>query len=232
MKKYSVQTMGSSRLSWLQSLHHFSFSDYYNPARIQYGVLRVVNDDIVDPKQGFPMHPHADMEILSYVLEGALTHVDSMGHSETLRRGDLQYMSAGSGVAHSEYNLGDTPLRFLQIWIVPDKKGVSPQYGGQSIPWEKREHQWLQLVSSWQGEAPVRIHQDLALYVSVLDERERLSFQVANGRQAYGIVLEGSALINHVRFEPKEAFEIQEEDFEVIAQSKCHVMVLEMQKER
>ena len=121
--------MGRGIHGWLDSHFHFSFAEYYNPENINFGVLRVWNDDIVLPGTGFGTHPHDNMEIISYVLEGELSHADSMGNEQTLTRGQVQYMSAGTGITHSEYNHGEVPLRFFQIWIFADKRGYRPNYG-------------------------------------------------------------------------------------------------------
>ncbi|MFB0917501.1 MAG: pirin family protein, partial [Clostridiaceae bacterium] len=128
IKRIDNTKMGRSNLGWLNSLFHFSFAEYYNPKNINFGVLRVVNDDLILSNTGFPTHPHRDMEIVSYVVNGALTHGDSMGNKNTITRGHVQYMSAGTGVTHSEYNYSDETARFLQIWILPDKRGHLPQY--------------------------------------------------------------------------------------------------------
>lgn len=125
IRKLEHQNMGKSDLGWLQSIFHFSFAEYYNPQNMHFGVLRVINDDLIKPQTGFDMHPHRDMEIISYVVDGSLTHGDSMGNKQTLHRGEVQYMSAGTGIYHSEHNLGSEMARLLQIWIYPDQK-VSP----------------------------------------------------------------------------------------------------------
>ena len=125
----SHKKMGRSSLGWLESWFHFSFAEYYNSDNINYGVLRVINDDTIRPGTGFDLHSHRDMEIITYVIDGELTHADSMNNQRTLKRGDVQYMSAGTGVVHSEHNLGEKPLRLLQIWILPDRRGLEPQYG-------------------------------------------------------------------------------------------------------
>ena len=121
LRKLDHNNMGKSNLGWLRSVFHFSFAEYYNPKNINFGVLRVINDDLVDSQTGFPTHPHQNMEIISYVVNGELTHGDSMGNESTITRGHVQYMSAGTGVYHSEQNFGDETLRLLQIWILPDQ---------------------------------------------------------------------------------------------------------------
>ena len=138
IRKIENKNMGKGDFQWLKTNYHFSFANYYNPDNIQFGVLRVLNDDIIKPHSGFDTHPHQDMEIITYVIEGQLTHEDSHGNRRTVGRGDVQYMSAGKGIYHSEYNHGDEDLRLLQIWIKPDKPGLEPNYGDLSLPFDKR----------------------------------------------------------------------------------------------
>ena len=155
LKKIDSAGLGASDLGWLRSRFHFSFAEYHDPMNVHFGVLRVLNDDLVAPGRGFDMHPHSDFEILSYVVDGALTHGDSMGNAHTLTRGEVQYMSAGSGVLHSEHNLGDKTLRFLQVWLLPDEKGRAPAYGDYRFDWEARKDRWLLIASGPDGGAPV-----------------------------------------------------------------------------
>jgi redox-sensitive bicupin YhaK (pirin superfamily) len=133
LRKIESKNMGSSNLGWLRSKFHFSFAEYYNPDNIQFGVLRVINDDLIEGGTGFDTHPHRNMEIISYVVNGDLTHRDSMGDKNTITRGQVQYMSAGTGVLHSEHNFGKDLLRLLQIWIFPAENGLQPNYGDYSF---------------------------------------------------------------------------------------------------
>ena len=165
LRKLESGKMGSSDLGWLKSKFHFSFADYYNPRNMGFGVLRVINDDLVNPNTGFDTHPHQDMEIISYVVDGELTHADSMGNKGTLKRGDVQYMSAGTGVYHSEHNLGEKIARFLQIWILPDQSGHKPNYGEYKFEWNERKNKWLNMVSSKQGNAVIKVNQDVNISV-------------------------------------------------------------------
>lgn len=218
--------MGYFDHGWLETYHHFTFGEYYNANRIQFGPLRVVNDDIIDAHTGFPKHPHKDMEIISYVIEGGLTHGDSMGHEETVHRGEIQYMSAGSGIYHSEYNHGDDPVRLLQIWIHPDQKNLKPNYGDHRFKWEDRLNQWLHLV----GESGhVKVHQDVNLYVTYLDHEQTLEFDVKKDRQAYVVQIEGESLVNTVRLKAKDALEVVEEKL-IFEGDKSHILIIEMKK--
>ena len=234
MLKYIDSTkMGKGMHGWLQSHHHFSFANYFNPDNIQFGVLRVVNDDLIKPGKGFGTHPHNDMEIISYVIEGALSHKDSMGNEQTLTRGGVQYMSAGTGVTHSEYNNGDVDLRFAQIWIFTDKEGYEPQYGDFQFNWEDRVNKWMPVVTYLDkpfNEAPIKIHQDVNVYATYLSAGQSLPFEVAAGRQAYMVLFEGSASVNDVNLNEKDAVEIVEENVTLTAKEDAHVLVLEMAK--
>lgn len=223
--------MGKSERGWLHSIFHFSFAEYYNPDNIQFGALRVVNDDIFDAGNGFGTHPHQNMEIVSYVVDGTLTHQDSMGNKRELTRGQVQYMSAGTGVTHSELNLTDAPARFLQIWIHPDKNGHTPNYGDYRFPWEDREGKWLSIVSGKDGEAPVKIHQDMHIYVTSLDAGKELSHTLCKDRQAYLIQIEGNGTVNGNPLFEKDAAEIMDEgQITLCAEEKSHYILFDMKK--
>lgn len=223
--------MGRGKHGWLDSHFHFSFAEYYNPENVQFGVLRVVNDDIVQPGTGFDTHPHKNMEILSYVVDGELTHADSMHNKETLTRGQVQYMSAGTGVLHSEHNLGEEPLRFLQIWIFPDKNGYEPAYGDYRFNWADRENQWLPVATGFDNAAstaPIHIHADINMYASYLSKGETIDFKVGAGRQAYLVLVEGEVDVNGNRMMMRDAMEIVEEDISINALRNAHIVVIEM----
>lgn len=221
--------MGTSELGWLHSLFHFSFAEYYNPQNMQFGVLRVVNDDLIEPGTGFDTHPHADMEIVSYVVEGVLTHRDSMGNQRALTRGQVQYMSAGTGVTHSEFNLTQGVSRFLQIWILPDKKGYSPNYGDYAFDWADRENKWLPIVSGTGDRAPVKIHQDMDISVLSLDAGKQADYSLRAGRQAYLIQIEGQGEVNGRALNARDAAEItQETAITLKAGEKSHYILLDM----
>ena len=232
IKKIDSKNMGSSDLGWLKSLFHFSFAEYYNSHNINFGVLRVLNDDLIKSNNGFDTHGHRDMEIISYVVNGQLTHGDSMGNKRTLERGQVQYMSAGTGVLHSEHNYGEDTARLLQIWIMPDKKGYEPSYGDYMFHWEDRKNKWLHIVSGKLGEAPIKINQDANFYVLELEENEEIDFHVKDGRQAYLVQIEGIAEINEVILKEKDAMEIIEEKLLIKSKEKSHIIVIEMKKEK
>ena len=225
--------MGRSFHGWLDSHFHFSFADYYNPDNIQFGALRVINDDLVQPGTGFDTHPHANMEIISYVIDGELTHADSMRNTKTLKRGEVQYMSAGTGVFHSEHNRGDELLRFLQIWILPDGKGYKPNYGDFRFKLEDRENRWLPIAASYDNkasDAPIRIHQDINAYATILKDGHSLDFTVGAGRQAYLVLIEGDAEINGVPLTQRDGLEIVEENITINPKDSAHILIIEMAK--
>lgn len=230
IKKIDNNKMGRSDLGWLKSLFHFSFADYYNTQNMNFGVLRVINDDLIEAGTGFDTHPHRNMEIISYVVDGHLTHGDSMNNKETINRGHVQYMSAGTGIYHSEHNLGKEQARFLQIWILPDKNGHTPQYGDFRFDWELRKDRWLHIVSSVEGDAPIKIHQDVNFHLLELTRDNAIDFHVGQGRQAYLVQIEGRTIINDVQVDKRDGLEIVEEDIHIVAEEKSHLLVIEMKK--
>ncbi len=182
---------------WLESYHSFSFAEYFDPRHVEFGPLRVINEDRVVPGAGFGTHGHRDMEIISYVLEGELAHKDSTGTSSVIRPGDVQRMSAGSGVMHSEFNNSHSqPVHFLQIWIQPDVRGIAPEYEEKRFgPEETRGH--LRLIASPDGSnGSVRIHQDARVYAGLFDGAERGALEVAPGRRVYVHVARGRVTAN------------------------------------
>lgn len=222
--------IGYNDHGWLKTYHHFSFSNYYNLDRMGFGVLRVVNDDIINAHTGFSKHPHKDMEIISYIVEGELTHGDSMGHEEIVSRGQVQYISAGAGVYHSEYNNSDENVRLFQIWIEPDRIGYPPNYGDFKFEWDSRVNKWLHLVTGSETEAaPVKVHQDVNIYITALDALKKLTFEVRKNRQAYVIQIEGRSLINHLTLKSQDALEVKEDILNIEAKEDSHIMVIEME---
>jgi len=187
---------GHAQHGWLDSFHSFSFADYYDPEHVGFGPLRVINEDRVQPGQGFGTHGHRDMEIISYVLEGGLAHRDSMGNGSTLKPGDVQRMSAGTGVRHSEYNASDQePVHFLQIWIEPSVRNVAPSYEEARFD-DAAKRGRLRLIASPDGrEGSVRIHQDAKVYAALLDGAERAEFTQVAGRRTYVHVVRGSVTV-------------------------------------
>ena len=227
---YKANQHGRTESNWLNSWFHFSFAEYCNPKRIQFGALRVINDDLIKAGTGFGTHPHKDMEIISYVVDGELTHGDSMGNHRVLGRGQVQYMSAGRGVTHSEYNNGTQTTRLLQIWILPDNKGYNPRYGDYAFDWADRENQWLHLVSGEQGKAPVKIHQDANLYALSLAPNQSIHFEIQQRRQAYLVLIEGSAIVNGNLLTMRDGLETVEESLNIEAKEQSHWLLIELAK--
>jgi redox-sensitive bicupin YhaK (pirin superfamily) len=188
---------GHANYGWLDTYHTFSFNTYYDPKNMGFRSLRVINDDTVSPGQGFGTHGHQDMEIISYVLEGALEHKDSMGTGSVLRAGDVQRMTAGTGVTHSEFNHSQTdPLHFLQIWVLPEKQGLEPGYEEKTISTDEKRGK-LRLLASPDGrDGSLRIHQDVNVYASILTEGDSLEHTLAAGRHAWLQVARGILKLN------------------------------------
>jgi redox-sensitive bicupin YhaK (pirin superfamily) len=194
----SGQERGHSDLGWLDSWHTFSFSDYYDPTHMGFRALRVINDDTVAASGGFGTHAHRDMEIVTYVLEGALEHKDSLGTGSVIRPGDVQKMSAGTGIRHSEFNHSSSePVHFLQIWIIPERSGVTPKYEQLHFSREAKLGKLLLVAANEDRDDLIRIHQDAKMYVTVLESPEqRVVHQLEHGRHAWLHVARGSIQLN------------------------------------
>ena len=188
---------GHADHGWLNTYHTFSFSNYYDPRFMGFRHLRVINEDRVWPGEGFPTHPHRDMEIISYVLEGGLEHKDSMGTGSVIRPGEVQRMSAGTGVTHSEYNHSDTELvHFLQIWIAPSQKGIKPGYEQKEFPAEEKQGKFRLVASPDGADGSVTIHQDVKLYATLLEPGQEIEYKLNPQRHAWIQVVRGSITLN------------------------------------
>jgi quercetin 2,3-dioxygenase len=203
---------GHANHSWLDSRFTFSFADYFDPEHVQFRTLRVMNDDRIAGGGGFPTHPHRDMEIVTYVLDGALAHKDSMGNGSVIRPGDVQYMSAGTGVAHSEFNASDKqPVHMYQIWMFPDKKNYTPRYDQKHFA-DAEKRGKLRLVASPDGrEGSVQIRQNNELYATVLGEGQSVQHQIKPDRHAYVQVARGSITLNGKPLETGDGAAISDE---------------------
>jgi redox-sensitive bicupin YhaK (pirin superfamily) len=202
---------GRANFGWLDSHHTFSFGDYYNPDFMGFRSLRVINDDRVAGGGGFPPHPHRDMEIVSYVLEGALEHKDSIGTGSVIRPGDVQRMSAGSGIRHSEFNASKTePVHFLQIWIIPEAAGIAPGYEQKAFSAAEKTDR-LRLVASRGGRnGSVNLHQDADLYATLLSPGATLTHEVAAGRGIWVQAAQGGAIVNGVTLAEGDGLALEE----------------------
>ena len=198
-----AEERGRANLGWLDSRHTFSFGHYYDPKHMGLGPLRVINDDRVAPGAGFPTHPHADMEIISYVLEGGLAHRDSIGTGSVIRPGDVQRMSAGTGIRHSEFNASQTePVHFLQVWIVPEKDGLEPSYEQKTFDAASKRGA-LKLVGSRDGrDGSVTIHRDVDLYATLPGDGGTVRHALAPGRIGWVQVAQGTATLNGEQLRP------------------------------
>jgi redox-sensitive bicupin YhaK (pirin superfamily) len=202
---------GHAEHGWLDTYHTFSFADYYDPQWMGYRSLRVINDDLVMPGMGFGTHPHRDMEIITYILSGSLQHKDSMGNGRVIRTGDVQYMAAGTGVQHSEFNPSkDEAVHLLQIWIQPDAKGVKPRYAEKAL--KDAAPGTLNLVTSKSGRNDsIAIHQDADLWLGKLDAGNRVTHKLASGRNAWVHVAEGEVTLNGRKLSGGDAAAVSEE---------------------
>ena len=192
-----AEKRGVANFGWLDSRHTFSFGDYYDAKQMGFGPLRVINEDRVSPGQGFGTHGHKDMEIISYVLEGALEHKDSIGTGSVIRPGDVQVMSAGTGIRHSEFNHSKTePVHFLQIWVVPNREGIAPRYEQKTFP-DVDKRRKLRLVGSSDGrDGSVVVHQDVRLFAALLNSGEQVTHALQSGRRGWLQIVRGAVTMN------------------------------------
>ncbi|WP_295999849.1 pirin family protein [Rugamonas sp.] len=215
------EARGAANHGWLDSRHTFSFGHYHDPEHVGFGPLLVINEDKVTQAQGFGTHGHRDMEIISYVLNGALEHKDSMGTGSVLHYGDVQRMSAGTGVRHSEFNHSRTDgLHFLQIWIQPNELGIAPSYEEKNFTPDSKKGQ-LRLIASGDGrEGSVLIHQNAAIYATIIDGADKLEHPLAPGRIAYAHVIRGEVVINGTALKGGDALKLTEETLVTLEQAR------------
>ena len=204
-------TLGGANHGWLNAKHHFSFANYYDPARMSWGRLRVWNDDEIAAKSGFPPHPHADMEIITYVRTGAITHEDSMGNKGRTGAGDVQVMSAGTGVRHSEFNLENEMTTLFQIWIEADKRGATPSWGAKEFPKSDRSGKFSVLASGAPGDDALTINADAKVLGATLKAGESLTYSLAEGRRAYLVPAVGAVEVNGTALNARDGAAIMEE---------------------
>ena len=191
--------LGGAQHGWLETRHHFSFANYYDPKRMRWGHLRVWNDDIIAPHTGFPAHPHRDMEIITYVRSGAITHQDSLGNRGRTEAGDVQVMSAGSGIIHSEMNEENEATQLFQIWIMPDEKGLPPSWGTKPFPKEQRSGSFITLASGLPGDTDaLPIRANARLVAATLKAGQSTEYHIAPGRKVYLVAASGEIEINGV----------------------------------
>ena len=208
-----LASLGGENMGWLDTKHHFSFANYHDPARMHWGNLRVWNDDTIAPKTGFPPHPHRDMEIITYVREGAITHQDSLGNKGRTEAGDVQVMSAGTGITHSEYNLEDVATRIFQIWIVPTRQGEKPSWGARPFPKGDRRGQFVVLASGFEGDGDaLPIRTDARVVGATLKAGETATYPLGADRRGYLVPASGAVEINGVRVQARDGAAVEEID--------------------
>ncbi len=231
--KYEItkhNEVGTAEHGWLHAKHYFSFANYYNPSRMGFGKLRVINDDLVEPGRGFGTHPHRDMEIITIPLQGAVSHEDSHGNKGTIRKGEVQVMSAGTGILHSEFNHSkDERLGLYQIWIEPNKEGVEPRYGQEQFLFQNHRNQWTQLVSpiSESEEQGLKIHQSAFINATVLEADHSLDYTLKHpGQGIYMLVSSGEVLFDDQTLVGRDAVAITDAESITVKATKASEIIL------
>jgi redox-sensitive bicupin YhaK (pirin superfamily) len=227
IRKFS--TLGHADHGWLNARHHFSFADYHDPARMGWGAIRVWNDDEIAARSGFPPHPHRDMEIVTYVRQGAITHQDSLGYKGRTAAGDVQVMSAGTGVRHAEYNLEDEQTTLFQIWVLTDKPGAEPAWGAAKFPKADRSGRFVTLASGFDGdEGALRINSAARVMGATLGAGERAELTLDPSRHAYLVATRGPIEVNGVRAEPRDGVAITgEEKVTITALEEAEIVLVD-----
>ncbi|GGH00534.1 hypothetical protein GCM10011416_18890 [Polaribacter pacificus] len=229
---HKANTRGQVNLGWLQSQHSFSFGHYHNPERMNFGLLRVLNDDIVQPKMGFGTHPHKNMEIISIPLSGALSHKDSMGNKKAIEVGEVQVMSAGSGITHSEFNDSiDTETNFLQLWILPEILEISPVYDQKTFEVQSRKNNFQVLVSPVDKavKGSLTINQQAYISIAEMDENTQLDYLIKDQNGVYVFLIEGNITVAETQLESRDALGVWEtKDLEFQANTKSTVLVIDV----
>lgn len=209
----SFDSLGGANHGWLNAKHHFSFAEYYDPKRMSWGALRVWNDDTIEPNTGFPPHPHADMEIITYVREGAITHQDNLGNKGRTVAGDVQVMSAGSGIRHSEYNLESEVTRIFQIWILPNQRGQAPSWGTKPFPKEDRSGKFVPLASGFEGDdGALPLRANARVLGATLKAGETAEYRIGNGSYVYMVSTKGKININGMVSNTRDGVAIYDEE--------------------
>lgn len=223
------ESLGKGNYGWLNTSYHFSFANYYNPHKTNTGTLRVLNDDYIKGYSGFDSHPHNDMEIITYVVEGKLTHQDSMGNKKSLGRHGVQYMSAGTGVVHSESNDHKETLHLYQLWIYPDKKGHTPNYGDYDFSNHLVDNQFTTIVGSYESDAPIKIHQDAKIQVGLFKAGETINIQHDPFKYSYLVLIDGQANLKDEVVNKQDAIE-STEDYTLHATKDAHILWIQVQE--
>lgn len=228
---HKAESRGHADHGWLDSYHTFSFANYYNPKRVHFGALRVLNDDQVAAGMGFDTHPHDNMEIISIPLEGDLEHKDSMGNIAVIRKGDVQVMSAGSGITHSEYNKNNNSLvKFLQIWVYPNKQNVTPRYDQITLNEADRKNRFQQILSPSANDESVWIYQDAWFFLGNLEKGVTTSHRIKKeGNGVYAFIISGDATINRIGLNERDGLGVWDvEALAITADSNCEILLMEI----
>lgn len=228
---HKANTRGHAQHGWLDSWHTFSFANYHNPERMHFGVLRVLNDDTVAPGMGFGKHPHDNMEIISIPLEGDLEHGDNMGTNQVIRQGDVQVMSAGTGIIHSEKNKNtDKQVKFLQIWVFPNQKNVKPRYEQKTFSDTEKHNKLLTVISPFGNDEGIHIHQDAWFSLGKLDKDVSLTYDVKKpGNGVYAFVLEGDVTINDIELNRRDGLGLTDtKQLSIKADSSADILLMEV----
>lgn len=221
-------SLGAANHGWLDAHHHFSFADYHDPARMNWGAIRVWNDDLIAPQSGFPPHPHADMEIITYVRTGAITHKDSLGNQGRTEAGDVQVMSAGSGIRHAEYNVENEPTTLFQIWIIPNRKGGSPSWGAKPFPKDDRSGAWQILASGFESDVDaLPIRTDARVLGATIKAGESLEYEVGAKRHAYMVPATGVIEIDGQRANARDGIAINEGSIKITAIEDSEIVLVD-----
>lgn len=230
LERRPYHELGGAQYGWLDTRHHFSFAEYYDPKRMHWGTLRVWNDDIIAAHSGFAKHPHRDMEIITYVRKGAITHQDSLGNQGRTAAGDVQVMSAGSGITHSEYNLEDQPTELFQIWIMPQQKGLPPSWGTQPFPKAERTGRFVTLASGQPADVEaLPIRADARLVAATLRAGQTADYRMAVGRKAYLVAATGRIEVNGLLAEARDGIAVRDEELlQVKALQDSEIILLDV----
>ena len=225
-----AEERGHFDFGWLNTYHTFSFGDYYDPRNMGFRTLRVINEDVVQEGRGFPRHGHRDMEIFTYILDGALEHRDSMGNGSIIRPGDVQRMSAGTGVTHSESNpSSDEPVHLLQIWILPEKEGITPDYEEKKFPEDEKRNKLRLIISPGGDDGSVQINQDARVYASVMDAGQEVVHQLDRGRHAWLQVAGGAVRLNELELKQGDGAAVSEEtEVRIKAQEPAEILLFDL----
>ena len=230
LRKLDHQSMGGAEFDWLSTVYHFSFADYFDETKINFGVLRVLNDNLISPHSVYKTTTNNNIETLTYVVDGELTYTDQHGHNCVLKRGQMHYMSAASDVEQIRSNNTAQPTRVLEIGISPQPHHRHQTHGDYHFDFEARHNQWLHMVSDIHGDAPITINQDVNIYTIILDEKNTATINVPLGRQAYLMQIEGFSEANGIALKEQDALEIIEDEIHIAATHTSHFIVIEMPK--